>query len=113
MVADIEDLEEMDASEINARRLNAIEVLTPMKGDNFVFPVADSGIVLNEERNKKFFEENQTNSLLQLHFKRTLQWTTQKLRKISGLLQEISCLAIMWNTGANCTCRERNHFQFQ
>ena len=32
MFADIEELEEMDASEIHARRLNAKEVLTPMKG---------------------------------------------------------------------------------
>ena len=31
----------MDASGLHARRLNAKEVLTPMKGDEFVFPVAD------------------------------------------------------------------------
>ena len=31
----------MDASEIHARRLNAKEVLTPMKGENFIFAVAD------------------------------------------------------------------------
>ena len=41
---DIEGLEEMDASEIHARRLNAKEVLTPMKGDNFIFPVADGSV---------------------------------------------------------------------
>ena len=41
MVADIEELEEMDASELHARRINAKEVLTPMKGENFIFPVAD------------------------------------------------------------------------
>ena len=41
MVADIEELEEMDASELHARRLNAKEVSTPMKGDNFIFPVSD------------------------------------------------------------------------
>ena len=35
MVADTEELEEMDASEIHARRINAKEVLTPMKGDKF------------------------------------------------------------------------------
>ena len=29
MVADVEKLEEMDASELHARRLNAKEVLTP------------------------------------------------------------------------------------
>ena len=38
MVADIEDLEEMDASELHARRLNAKEVLTPMKSEIFHIP---------------------------------------------------------------------------
>ena len=38
MVADIEELEEMDASELHARGLNAKEVLMPMKGDKFSFP---------------------------------------------------------------------------
>ena len=92
----------MDASEIHAKRLNAKEVLTPMKGDNFMFPVAGgtvktSGgdqkqrpstllrIVQNEERNKKFFEENQTGSLLQPHFKMTLHWMMRKLEMISSL----------------------------
>ena len=37
MIADIEELEKMDASEIHARRLNEKEVLTPMKGDFFYF----------------------------------------------------------------------------
>ena len=47
MVADIEELEEMDASELHARRLNAKEVLTPMKGDNFIFPVADGTVKIS------------------------------------------------------------------
>ena len=37
MVADIEELEEMDVPELHARRLNAKEVLTPKKGDHFIF----------------------------------------------------------------------------
>ena len=41
MVADTEELEKMDASEIHARRLNAKEVLTPQRRDNYIFPVAD------------------------------------------------------------------------
>ena len=41
LVADIEELEQMDSSELHVRRLNAKEVLTPMKADNFIFPVAD------------------------------------------------------------------------
>ena len=34
----------MDATEFHARRLNAKEVLTPMKGGNFIFPVADGTV---------------------------------------------------------------------
>ena len=44
MVADIEELEQMDASELYARRLNAKEVLTPMEGEHFIFPVADGTV---------------------------------------------------------------------
>ena len=47
MVADIEELEEMDASERHARRLIAKEVLTPTKGDNFIFPVADGTVKIS------------------------------------------------------------------
>ena len=36
IISDIQELEEMDASELHARRLNAKEVLTPMN----IFPVA-------------------------------------------------------------------------
>ena len=41
LIADIEELEQVDASELHARRLNAKEVITPMRGDNFIFPDAD------------------------------------------------------------------------
>ena len=44
MVADIEELEEMDASELQARRLNAKEVLTPQRSGNFIFFVADGTV---------------------------------------------------------------------
>ena len=49
MVADSEDSEEMDASELHARRLNAKEVLTPMEGDNFIFPVANGTVKISGE----------------------------------------------------------------
>ena len=52
MIADIEEVEDMDASEIHARRLNAKEVLTPMKGYNFIFPVAD-GTVKTSGRDRR------------------------------------------------------------
>ena len=47
MVADIEELEKMDASEIHARRLNAKEVLTPMKGEKITFPIADGTVKIS------------------------------------------------------------------
>ena len=47
IIADIEELDEMDASELCARRLHAKEVLTPMKGDNFIFPVADGTVKIS------------------------------------------------------------------
>ena len=50
MVTDMEELEQMDASELHARRLNAKEVLTPQRNGNFIFPVADGTV--------KIFGEN-------------------------------------------------------
>ena len=44
LVADVEELEQMDASELHAKRLNAKEVLTPMKGEILIFPVADGTV---------------------------------------------------------------------
>ena len=44
MIADIAELEEMDASELHARGLNAEEVLTPQRSGNFIFPVADGTV---------------------------------------------------------------------
>ena len=44
LIADIEELEQMDASELHAWRLNAKEVSTPIRGDNFIFPVADGTV---------------------------------------------------------------------
>ena len=63
MIEDNEELEEVDASELHARRLNAKEVLTSMKGDNFIFPVAD-GTVKNPggDRRPTPFHLNQGSS---------------------------------------------------
>ena len=44
IVADIAEFEQMDVSELHARRLNAKEVLKPMKGEHFIFPVADGTV---------------------------------------------------------------------
>ena len=41
LIADIEELEIMDASGIHPRRINEKEVLITQKGEEFIFPVAD------------------------------------------------------------------------
>ena len=104
MLADIEELEQMDTSEIHARRLNAKEVLTPMKGDSFIFPVADGTVktpggdrrlkpsTLIRDRpergeDTKFFEENQTDFLLHIHNKRTPHGDDAEAKMNFGLSQ--------------------------
>ena len=47
LVADIEELENLDASEIHARRLKDQEVITPKNGESFIFPTADGTIKLS------------------------------------------------------------------
>ena len=56
MVADIEELEEMDASELHAQMLNANEVLPPQRSGNFIFPVADGTVKIfgREQRLRTF-----------------------------------------------------------
>ena len=44
MVADVEELETMDASEIYSKRLNAKEVIFPKEKGEFIFPIADGRI---------------------------------------------------------------------
>ena len=44
MVADVEELETMDVSEIYAKRLNVKAVIFPKEMGQFVFPVADGRI---------------------------------------------------------------------
>ena len=43
LIADLEELETMDASEIHSKRLNAKEVIFPKQGE-FIFPIADGRI---------------------------------------------------------------------
>ena len=47
LVADIEELETMDASEIYTKRLNAEDVIFPKENGKFLFPIADGQIKLS------------------------------------------------------------------
>ena len=44
MVADIEELKNLDAPDIHARRLIAKEVFMPKNGEHFLFPTADGTV---------------------------------------------------------------------
>ena len=44
LIADIEELEQVGASELHARSLNAKVVLTPQRSGNFIFLVADGTV---------------------------------------------------------------------
>ena len=44
LVADLEELETMDASEIYSKRLNAKDVVFPKEKGEFIFPIADGRI---------------------------------------------------------------------
>ena len=46
LVADVEELKHLDASEMHARRFNAKEVLMPKKEGRFVLHVADESVKL-------------------------------------------------------------------
>ena len=54
LIADLEELETMDASEIYQKRLNAKEVIFPKQGE-FIFPIADGRIKtpLEESRTRE------------------------------------------------------------
>ena len=63
MVADIEELEILGASEIHARRLNAKEIVTPKNGEHFIIPLADGTVKLSggdEKYPKKRFKKGST-----------------------------------------------------
>ena len=47
MIADIQELEKMEASEIHPRRINAKEVLISQKEEEFIFPAADGTATLS------------------------------------------------------------------
>ena len=115
LIADLEELETMDASEIYSKRLNAKEVIFPKQGE-FIFPIADGriktpgkGIDQFKERVILTFLENQKGLFhnLKTHFGLPV-----KLCTIFGPCREASYTAITLNPESSFTRRERNHSLF-
>ena len=127
MVADIEELEEMDVSELHARRLNAKEVLTPQRSGQFTFPVADGTVKLSgrdqrlrspawirdspdqREEQDNLRGESAGSSSTPL---RDSPWYDGEARNDFCPFQATLFILITWNPESNCTCREKNRFLF-
>ena len=79
IVADIEELETMDASEIYFKRLNAKEVIFPKENGEFIFPVADGRIKpLGGD------QELSTSTLIRERLRRIRRVSSTTSRLISG-----------------------------
>ena len=129
LVADIEELEEMDASELHAKG-SILRKLTPMKDDKFIFPVADGAVKIcgGDQRLRTF-------TLIQDRPERGAK--QEILRGESGGLSsptphqddstrdDAEAKSDFWSvTGnfihrhqldpeSNCTYRKKNHFLFR
>ena len=124
LIADIEELEKLDASEIYSRRLNAKEVLINQKDGEFVFPVADGSAKLSG-RDYEFQEPTLTREstvrretligefeAIGKSYNLKNQKMTQKSRMTFFQLKEISFIVIILNREFNCTCLEKSHSLF-
>ena len=126
LVADIEELEKMDASEIHAKRLNAKEVLTPMNGGKIIFPIADGAVKLSGDqvlrRSTLIWDrpdlreghgylqgESDGSSSNQLQ---DLSLYDGEARKDFGPVQGTTFTVITLNRASNCMCREKHHSLF-
>ena len=123
LVAEAEEWEKMDASEIHARRLNAKDVLPPMNGESYspgrrwnsqtIWRRSGSENIhlnpgpLRPRRGTRSFSRRIRRTLLQTLFKMTQHAMMQKLKMTSGLLREISFIAITWNQGQTVHAERR------
>ena len=121
LVADFEELETMDASEIYSKTLNAKEVIFPKQGE-FIFPIKTLGgdqelrtstLVrhrpIQGDGHIDFLGEPE-GSLPQSHD--SLPVAGEAMKTTFGPCQETSYTAIMLNQESNCTRRENNHSLF-
>ena len=127
MVADIEELETMDASEVYSKRLDAKEVIFPTQNGKFIFPVADGRIKLPRGdqdlrtstlvRHRPIRGEGQRDFLGESEGSPTsppqdILRMTVKHETIFGPCQETSCTVITLNQESNFTRRLKNHSLF-
>ena len=126
LIADLEELETMDASEIYSKRLNAKEVIFPKEGE-FTFPIADGRIKtpggdqelrtstlirprpIQGEGHVDFLGESE-GSLPQPHD--SFPDAGEAMNDFRSICREASYTAITLNPESNFTRREKNHSLF-
>ena len=128
MVMDLEELEEMDASEIDAKRLNAKEVTLPQSGENCKLPVADetvqphgedrglrtSTLIRNQPVRREIREDflDESKGFLPTTYFRDLYPDACEARDDFCPSLETSYTAITLNQESNSTRQERSYFLF-
>ena len=126
MVADIEELETMDASEISSKRLNAKEVTFPRENGKFIFPVADGRIKFaggdQELRTSTLIRDHPIQGESHIDFLGESEGSLPpphdsfpdagEAINVFGPFQETSFSVITLNPESNCTCRKKNHSPF-
>ena len=81
LVADLEELETVDASEIYSKRLNSKEVIFPKEKGEFIFPIADGRIKLPWRRSRP---ENIHLDTAATNSRRKSRWFSWRIRRVSS-----------------------------
>ena len=125
LIADLEELEKLDASEIYPRRINAKEVLIRQKDDEFIFPVADGTAKIvrkilriprthsktgTNRKERSFAVENFKANRESLNLQK--QQMTLKPVPTSGRSKVTSSIVITMNLEFNSMCRRKKHSLF-
>ena len=125
-MADIEELETMDASEIYSKKIQCKGSVDAAKKWKLHIPSRrwNSQNLWGEQRLRTSTstpdrpergeeKRSQMNYILQPHFKKTQPRMMRKLKVTSGRSQEGSFIVITLNLESNCTGREKNRVLFQ
>ena len=113
LIAEIEELKQMDASEIHARRLNSREVLTPMKGEKFIFPVADGTVKISGGYRRPEYLQGESHWSSSTPRQNSAWHAGEAINDFWSMSGKTSFTVITWNPESNCTCREKIHFMFR
>ena len=125
-MADAEELQENDASDVYLRIMNTKHVLVPIRRNNVTVPFVNGSAKLagkgseirhirpnsaryrrKEENTAAIFKEKRMNQILQRNNENKTNW---KQSMISGVYPEASFFVIMFKKDKNCMCHRTARF---